>query len=658
MNVPPCTVIAIPAPKTVEENNAKGGKEGWKHLKEVADSESETRENTQTSPANAETQKEKSVQSKEIIDPANEKKESVQNLPAEKPNVPPASTVDYGKIIEQQLSDFLERDLSKNIATLPLKPLATIALSNPPDGLKKAFFIGDKVYPGFSTLAQLFISSSIGGSDCPGVDPNAPCYVLLFPNKEYIVSPLVCFKATPESLIVKNLQSEANQNGNWQLISPATITEKAYNIWMVAPKSLFSDFKDFSTVTELFAPTKEPIRNLLSVDFDIESLSAFMPLPVLKLAYDAYIKRDFEKIIYALDVDEKGNQLQISLRHQVKPQTPWSVFCKAINERKKTFRSLNFPSEADTESVFCWDASASKNLLKALSSYAKEAEWKKDPIAWQVYRWGQVLYPLFETYLNFMETVSTGNGQLYFKLGSFDGFGLEELKPSVTDRQLVNFLKTFDLLKSIIEKCAKQLNLAQKRQLLGSNCLESFTFYEKVSTFDGCDIHKCAVKVRKCGSDVSETLTEYALFTGVYKGYLLYAGSLENMKRVLEQMQAMQTFSYCSHPDAVALSRIALPKNVCAENIEAFRNTELAPETFITTINIPLSLLDNDGYLFYGTTGSDKSEDKSEDAKGIEKTNESNVTNEPSNASEPTRAPAGVQNISDPAISAQPAAVR
>lgn len=656
-NVPISVMMAVPAPKIIEENNREADKKTSKPSKEIADpANEETRENTQTSPANAETQKEKSVQSKEIIDPASEKKESVQNLPAEKPKASSASPVDYGKIIEQQLSDFLERDLSKNIAALPLKPIATVAISNLPDGLKKAFLIGDKVYPGFSTLAQLFISGAIGGSDCPGVDPNAPCYVLLFPHGENVVSPLICFKATPESLIVKNLQSEANKAGEYQLIELPLPKNKlpkkqSYKAWAFGSKALLSALKDFSSVVPFFEDKTEQPKNTFCIDLDVDALSAFMPLPVLKLTYDTYIKKDFEKIIFSLDIDNK--ELKISSRHQIKSQTPWSVFCKAINERKKTFRSLNFPSNAAIQTAFCWDPTSSKSLLKSLLTYAKEAEWKQDPIAYQVYQLGQMVYPICETYLNFMEVASTGNGQFYnIQSGSFNGFGLEELKPSVTNRQLVGFLKLFT------EKCTQQLVSAQKEQLLGSNRLEGFTFKEEVAMFEGCNIHKCAVKVRKCGSDVSETLTEYALFTGVYKGYLLYAGSLENMKLVLEQMQAMQTFSYCSHPDAVALSRIALPKDVCAENIEAFRNTELAPETFITTVNIPLSLLEAVKSLVFGNTGSDKSKDKSEDARETEKTNKSNVTNEPSNVSEPTRAPKGEQNVSDPAVPAQPAAVR
>lgn len=645
MNVPPCTVMATPAPQAVEKET----KETSKHSKKITDLANERKQSTQPSPANAETQGEKSVQSREIIDSANEKKQSAQNSSAEKPEVPPASAIDYTKIIGQQLSEFVEHDFAKNIAALPLKPIATIAISNLRDGLKKAFFIGDKVYPGFSTLAKLFISSSIGGSNCPGVEPNVPCYVLLFPNKEYIVSPLVCFKAKPESLIVKNLQSEANKNGDWQLISPTTITEKAYNIWMAAPKSLFSALKDFSTVTALFAPTKEPIRNLLSVDFDIESLSAFMPLPVLKLVYDAYIKRDFEKIIYALDVDEKGKQLQISLRHQVKPQTPWSVFCKAINERKKTFRSLNFPSDAAIQTVLCWDPTGLKNLLKSLSGYAKEAEWKTDPIARQVYRWGQLLYPLLESYLNFMETASIGNGQTYrFKT---DWFALEEVKPSVTDKMLVDFLDKF------IKKCAYQLALANNEHLWGSECLESVSFGEKFLTHeDYGNIHRCGLKIRGDVPEGQDDPNEFLLFVALYKGYLLYANNLERMASVPEQMKTLSTFSYCSHPDVVTSSRVEFehPKGI----IETSCNAEVAPETFVSTVSIPLSFLETAGSLIFGNTGSDKPKDKSKDKKETEKTNKSNVTNEPSNVSEPTRAPEGVQNVSDPAIPAQPAAVR
>ena len=646
MNVP---ISAVPVPKIIEENNEEAGKETSKHLEESTDPANERKQSTQPSPANAETQGEKSVQSKEIIDPANEKRESAQNSSAEKPEVPPASAIDYTKIIGQQLSEFVEHDFAKNIAALPLKPIATIAISNLRDGLKEAFFIGDKVYPGFSTLAKLFISSSIGGSDCPGVEPNAPCYVLLFPNKEYIVSPLVCFKAKPESLIVKNLQSEANKNGDWQLISPTAITEKAYNIWMAAPKSLFSALKDFSTVTALFAPTKEPIRNVLSVDFDIESLSAFMPLPVLKLAYDTYVKKDFEKIIYALDVDKKGNQLQISLRHQFKPQTPWSVFCKAINERKKTFRSLNFPSEADAESVFCWNPSASKNLLSALSTYAKEAEWKQDPIAWQVYRWGQVLYPLFETYLDFEETASTGNVQGY-RLGS-KWFYLEETDSSVTDEILIRFLRHF------IEKCAYQLKTAKDANLWGIEFFESVWFEEKFLTHKNYgNIHRYIFRFNECAVEDFDAPREYSLFFGFNKGYLLCTNHLEKMQSLLGQMKMLLPFSYCSHPDVISLSQTKFEP--LKGTVEVSLNTELNPETFVSTVSIPLSFLETAGSLIFGNTGSDKPKDKSEDKKETEKTNKSNVTNEPSNVSEPTRVPEGVQNVSDPAIPAQPAAVR
>lgn len=658
-SVPISVMLAVLAPKTVEENDEEADKEVSKRLGEIPDPANETRRNTQISPSDAETQKEKLVQSKEIADPANGKKESAQTSPAEKPKVPSASPVNCAKIIEQQLSDFLERDLAKNIVALPLKPIATVAILNLPDGLKKAFFVGDKIYPGFSTLARLFISSSIGGSDCPGVDPTAPCYILLFPHPSEIISPLVCFKATPESLIVKNLRSEANKAGDWQLISPTTITEKAYNIWMAAPKSLFSKFKDFSTVTALFDSTKERVRNLLSVELDVESLSAFMPLPVLKLAYDTYIKKDFEKITYALSID--GEKLQFSYRYQFKPQMPWSVFCKALNGKKKTFHSLNFPSNAAIQRVLCWHPSASKNLLNALSTYAKEAEWKQEPIAWQVYRWGQVLYPLFETYLDFEKTASVGNGQIYnIKSGLFNGFGLEELKPSVTDRQLVDFLKLFT------EKCTRQLASAQKEQLCGSNNLEGFTFQEEVAMFECCHIHKCAVKVRRMPS---ESPTEYAVFAGLYKGYLLYAGDLENMKRIVEQMKTEKAFSYDTRSGTIALSRVkleeVLPLDPLEAAVEISRNTEVTPEVFLTTVSIPLSLLETVGSLIFGNTGSDKSEDgsdkskdKSEDTKEIQKTNKSNVTNGSSNTLNPTRALEGVPNVSDLVISAQSTVVR
>ena len=639
-NVP---ISAVPAPKIIEEET----KEASKHSKETADpSNEETRENTQISPANVEIQKEKLVQSKEVTDPANEKKENTQISTAEKPKASSVPTVDYDKMLDKQLREFLERDLPKNLADLPLEPIATITVSSLQDGLKKVFFIGDKIYPGFSTLAQLFISGYLGGADYPGVDPNAPCCVLLFPHASEIVLPLICFKATPESLIVKNLQSVANQNGDWQLISPTTVTEKAYNIWMAAPKSLFSVLKDFSTVTALFDAKADAIRKTLSVDFDVESLSAFMPLSVLKLIYDTYVKKDFEKIIFNLDTDEKG--LKISFRYQVKPQMPWSVFCKAVNEKKKTFRSLNFPSKADTESVSCWDPSASKNLLNALSTYAKEAEWKRDPIAWQAYRWGQVLYPLFETYLDFEETASAGNVQ-GCRFGT-KWFYLEEANPSITDEVLVRFLRHF------IEKCAYQLQTAADAHLWGSNYVGGVWFTEKFLTHkDYGNIHRYDFRFNECAVKDFDAPRECSLFFGLNKGYLLCTNHLEKMQSLLGQMKKMTSFSYCSPPDVISLSQTKCES--LEGDIEVSLNTELNPETFVTTVNIPWWLWEAVRSLVFGNTGSDKSKDKSEEAKETEKTNRSKATSVPSNVSESTRAPRGEQNISNPAISDQPAAV-
>ena len=154
MNLPPCTVMATPGSKTVLKGTRKTSKRSGK----TTNPASGKKQSTQISPVNAETQEEKSVQSKEVTDPANEKKESPQISTAEKPKAPSVSAVDYDKMINEQLYQFLQRDLAKNLAALPLEPIVTIALSNLPDGLKKVFFVGDKIYSGFSTLAQLWIS--------------------------------------------------------------------------------------------------------------------------------------------------------------------------------------------------------------------------------------------------------------------------------------------------------------------------------------------------------------------------------------------------------------------------------------------------------------------------------------------------------------------
>ena len=637
-NVP---ISAVPAPKIIEKKT----KEASKHPKTADPANEETRENTQISPANVETQEEKLVQLKEITDPSNEKKESAQNSPAEKPKTPSVSTVDYGKIIEQQLSDFLERDLAKNIA----------AFSSLPEGLKKAFFVGDKVYPGFSTLAQLFVSGLLGGSDCPGVDPNAPCCVLLFPHASEIVLPLVCFKATlvcfkttPESLIVKNLQSEANKEGEYQLtelpLSNGKLqNDKTYRTWIFGSTTLLSSFKDFSTVTALLDTEAQSARKMLSVELDVESLSAFMPLPVLKLAYDTYVKKDFEKIIYILNID--GEKLQFSSRYQFKPQTPWSVFCKAIHERRKTFRSLNFPSEAAMKTFFYWDPSSDDNLFKSLSTYAKEAEWNRDPIAFQVYRWGQLLYPLYEAYLDFMKTASVGNSQSY-SLGA-EWFGFEELKSTITDKALADFLDKF------IKKCAYQLALAYNEHLLGSNYIESVSSGEKFLTHeDYGNIHRCGLKIRGYVPDKHDDSNELLLFVALYNGYLLYGNDLDRVASLFEQLKALSPFSYCSRPEAIFSSRTEFehPKGI----IETSCNAEVAPEAFSTTASIPLSFIEAVGSLIFGNTYSDKSEDTEE----AEKTSKNNVTNNPSNVSELPRESEGNTNISNPAISAQSAAVR
>ena len=499
-------------------------------------------------------------------------------------SVPSTAPIDYGRLFETQLTAFLD-GWSKMLNSLPKKPIVKITASSFPEGLKKIFSFGDKIYPGFSSLAHLFISSSIGGSECPGVAPDAPCYVLLFPHKHSVV-PLVCFRAMSDSIVVKNLQSEANKKGDYQLIHPLPLKEKAYNAWIYGSKTLLASFKDFSTVAPFFYGKEAKPKSTFAVELDIGALSTFMPFPVLKCVYDTYVRKDFEKIIYGLDIGEE--QLRFSSRYQAKPKTPWAIYCKTIRERKRGFRSLNFPSEANKQTALFLDPPSLKNLLKALSNYANEAEWKQDPIAYQTYRWGRLLYPLLKAYLDFAETVSTGNGQFYrLDGGRYDGFWFEELNPSVMDETLVTFLKSFT------EKCAKQLALASKEGLLGSDCFKDPVFEERVLADKGCNIHKCALKVQ-----CFDGSTEFAVFAGLHRGYLLYANSLENMRRLLDQMQAIPAFSYCHHPDWITLSRIKLRGTLFgislghAEGaVEVSSNVELTPETFVTAVSIPLSFI-------------------------------------------------------------------
>ena len=569
--------------------------------------------------------------------------------------VSPATTVDYAKIIGQQFDGFLERDLVKNIAALPLKPIATITVSSLTDGLKKAFFIGDKIYPGFSTLAQLFVSGYLGGSDCPGVDPNAPCYVLLFPHPSEIVSPLICFKATPESLIVKNLQSEANKAGDWQLISPTTITEKTYNIWMAAPKSLFSKFKDFSTVTALFDTKAGPVRDTLSVDFDVESLSAFMPLPVLKLAYDTYIKDDFDNITLAPDTEE--NELRVSLRYRAKPKTPWSIYGKSLNESMQSHHILDFSSARSMLQKFSFcDYTALETLFSALSAHAKPSEWECDPIARQVYRWAQIMYPIVAEYLWFGREFSTGNSQRYDILGDGESksvaFFFEEMKPSLTDNRLCSFLE--DLSKI----CRQQFSSAVCKNLPGSEIFGSGCRFDK-----GSLVHKLIF-----GSNDAKHSDTLTLYCSLSRGYLLWSTSLEGLRQSVERMENVRTFSYIQNQkqnydvrlqlDALNDFGVEFPKDAVA-GISS--EVEVNPEVFVTTIRIPLSAIETVCGLFFGNTSSEEpdTKDASEVGQKTEKTTKDDATDasvQSSDVSKPTDKSEGDKNASD--TLAQPTAVR
>lgn len=624
-NIPPCTIMAVPVPKIVEKNSAEADKENSKHSKKTAD-------------------------------PANEKRESAQNSPAEIVKESPPSTVDYGKIIKEQLSDFLERDLPKSIAGLPLKPIATIAISNLPDGLKKAFLIGDKVYPGFSTLAQLFISGSIGGSDCPGVDPTAPCYVLLFPDKINGVAPLIGFKATPESLIVKNLQSEANRKGDWQLIAPSPIPEKTYGIWVAAPKDLLSDFKDFSIVTTLFDPAKECVHHLLSVDFDVESLSAFMPLPMLKLAYDAYIKDDFDKITLTLDTE--GDELRVSLRHRAKPKTPWSIYGKSLSERMRDHHILDFPSKGTMLKVFSFcDYTALETLFSALSTRIKPSEWECDPIAHQVYRWAQIIYPVVTECLRFGREFSTGNSQRYDILG--DGksksvsFSFEEMKPSMTDNRLCSFLE--DLSKI----CRQQFSSAACKNLPGSEIFDGGCCFDK-----GSLVHKLIF-----GSNDAKHPGTLRLYCSLGRGYLFWATSLEGFKKSIERMKDVRTFSYiqnqkqnydvCLQLDIFNDFGIEFSKDAV---VGISSEVEVDPEVFVTTIRVSLSAIETVCGLFFESASSEEPDarDTSEVGQKTEKTTEDDATDTSVQSPDvsTTDKPKDDKNASDPAIPAQSAAVR
>lgn len=521
------------------------------------------------------------------------------NLVPAAPSVPTPSknsSIDYLDYLSKQFDAFVEKDWFRNLAALPQhEPIAKIAISNVPAGIQTTFSLLNKIQPGFSAFAYFFVCSFIGGPQCPGVDTQSPCYVLLFPQGKTI-KPLVCFKAKSDNIVVKNLQSEANQKGEYQLIHPFPLKENEFNAWFYAPKTLLSSIKDFSTVAPFFYGKPEPVTALIQIEYNTKALRSFLPFPFLRCFYDTYIQNDFEKIRYDIHCDEENFQLNV--RHQAKPKSPWVDFCKSMQEALKTRRTLVLPSNHTVQVNGCCPYKAAQTCLEALSTRARLSDWSQDEFSHQLYQWGQIFYPIWIQYLQFGEQYLSGNIQRYAPFQSHpdvltgEYFGLTEARSTLTDEKLVTFLQDF-----VQKTWRPQMELAQKKHLWESDsCKGPCSVDQKILNHHDCWIHGCSFGWKE------GHLLGPKVF-GLYKGYLLIADRCENIKHLIDPLKDAQSFSYLSHPNSffslkirladVKISKITFPPNT---NVEFSSTVEVEPKTsastLVSTVKIPLAVIE------------------------------------------------------------------
>mgnify|MGYP004654974207 CR=1 FL=1 len=529
--------------------------------------------------------------------------DAIKNTQKIKNSLPPED--DYISQLFSNAKACLSKKLEKELND---KPFLKISCSNINNLFDKTLKFAEKLYPGMSSLLSISLTSFLGGTQYPGEEGTSPIHMVLFFHK-CDISPILFLKLSEESPLFKALSRLKTETIDYVNLSPKENKKAIW--WMFGEKTLLNLLQDTNTnkdtnINEKFPFLNETntIENLLQIDLDFSIINEFSAdLPFIgKQFWDTLIKPEIKQIRLGLDYID--NNIITNCEIEYFPNSSSATLFKGIHDKSKQIHCLDLTSHECIQNFVFQDFSGMLTWLNTIHEKLNDVEkniteHKKQnkncdkyvEIAEEILKWWNALYPLFTEILNFCNDNLTGNFQSYANIKQpikyhyeTMGFGLFEGK-AITNEILVNALKNF-----ITISLPKQLKQITEQKLFGSEVIKSLScvFNKNFQTHEGCPIQNIYWMINKDTSN-----KKVPLYFSVCKNHLLYADNIDSIKRLIERINSVKTFTYVARPECFEKTQIRLSDFIeIPVKMPVFLNytysAKVNPERLILTSHLPL----------------------------------------------------------------------
>ena len=543
-------------------------------------------------------------------------------------NNPVLSNVSLDQVKKTNCCDSfkLPKQLSKN---LEVTPIVRAVFANLPTLCQKSLQICEKIYPEMTSLFSLAMTGFLGGVQCPGVDDKAPFFVagFLHNGKMEMVS---LFKAQPTSPLMKNLMANKQET---QIVKKISISNKKSTDWyLLGNKDLVEKIagclrKSFPEIYEDDNGLKQP----MTLEFNCAAIKEIVDFnvhcPIVNFLLNLLVVPNFENI--ALGVDIENNDIVLKTSVEAKNAGPLAFYLRSVKSKLNQMRIIKWDSQEAISDVGYYDFKASRALFEEIINNIY-SDTSKDEAIVQLRNASKIIHSLLRKLLDFLGKNLTGSFQGYADFqgegGRFStkGFGFFEKTPLLTAELLTAFLKDF----------AQEINKAKKTFVEKKLC-----FYELLNVVS-CEFKPSILQHNDCVIDkfywkVAEKEGYGLLYFTVCKNYLLYSDDIENLKRLIDRMKAINVFTYVAKCDwqekiEIRLSNLFSLWGVnlnSADTIRMEHAINLPTNTFSITTRLPLGALSQLLKSFSNTMlpskegGAIKVEDKEKGSKNSEQGN-------------------------------------
>lgn len=455
-----------------------------------------------------------------------------------------------------------DSSVSKNVVQNIYPVLLKLGSSSLPDFINKSLKLLEKVYPEMTSMISLAATSFLGGVQCEGADAKSPCFILLFKDQTEI-RPVFFFKAIDGCPLVKNLSVGLDKVGSNALVHPLPFDGKLPVWWMYGERSFLDKISKNLSKIASFIYKDESVENALEGEifmdeFDLSSMS--MPL-IGNLIYNTFIKTNFNRL--KLVFDSIDNNIIYQMNLSVKPSSPAGIYLKSLASKEGVYRYLGWNSEEAVKTIAFEDYGALKVLLESCTNGMDENLWRADKVSYDFYQWWNIIMPLVNEILEFADKNLSGNSQVYADIHSdgsvFNTNSFSLLEGKVVEGGAVGDSLTSNLtnfLDSFVQKSLKQqFNLALEKKLPGCDWIPSLVFVldKNILMHNGCFVQGVSLSVGEGPSRI-----QYPILLSVCKNYLLCADNLDDLKRLIDRVQEVKTFSYLNFSGFVKKTTVRL----------------------------------------------------------------------------------------------------